>query len=49
MRAHPETGRTTLYVDAIFTTAIVGLDPAEGDSRLEYLAAQADYPEYQCR
>lgn len=49
VRTHPETGRKTLYVNAIFTTELVGLDPAEGDVLLEYLCRQADYPEYQCR
>ncbi len=49
VRTHPETGRKTLYVNAIFTKEIVGLDPVEGDRLLEYLCRQADYPEYQCR
>lgn len=49
VRTHPETGRKTLYVNGIFTTEIVGLDPIEGDRLLEYLCRQADYPEYQCR
>ena len=49
VRTHPETGRKTLYVNAIFTTEILGLDPVEGDRLLEYLCRQADYPEYQCR
>ncbi|MGD9999261.1 MAG: TauD/TfdA dioxygenase family protein [Ilumatobacteraceae bacterium] len=49
VRTHPETGRKTLYVNAIFTMRIVGLDPVEGDRLLEYLCRQADYPEYQCR
>jgi taurine dioxygenase len=49
VRTHPETARKTLYVNAIFTTEIVGLDPVEGDRLLEYLCRQADYPEYQCR
>jgi taurine dioxygenase len=49
VRTHPETGRKTLYVNAIFTTEIVGLDPDEGDRLLELLCRQADFPEYQCR
>lgn len=49
VRTHPETGRKLLYVNAIFTTHIVGLDPAEGDRLLEYLCHQANYPEYQVR
>jgi taurine dioxygenase len=49
VRTHPETGRKTLYVNAIFTTEIIGLDPIESDRLLEHLCRQADYPEYQCR
>lgn len=49
VRTHPETGRKTLYVNAIFTKEIVGLDSVEGDRLLEYLCHQANYPEYQCR
>ena len=49
VRTHPETGRKTLYVNAIFTLEIAGIDPAEGDRLLEYLCRQADFPEYQCR
>ncbi len=49
VRTHPETGRKTLYVNAIFTLEIVGIDPVEGDRLLEYLCRQADFPEYQCR
>jgi taurine dioxygenase len=49
VRTHPETGRKTIYVNAIFTTHIVGLDPDEGAELLRYLCHQANYPEYQCR
>jgi taurine dioxygenase len=49
VRTHPETGRKTLYVNAIFTNQIVGLEPDESDRLLEHLCRQADYPEYQCR
>lgn len=49
VRTHPETGRKTLYVNAIFTMHIVDMDPVEGDRLLEYLCRQADFPEYQCR
>lgn len=49
VRTHPETGRKTLYVNAIFTQKILGLDTTEGDRLLGYLCRQADYPEYQCR
>jgi taurine dioxygenase len=49
VRTHPETGRKTIYVNRIFTSHIVGLDPDESDHLLEYLYHQAEYPEYQCR
>ena len=49
VRTHPETGRRTLFVNAIFTDHIVGMDPDEGAALLDLLHRQAAYPEYQCR
>lgn len=49
VRTHPETGRKTLYVNAIFTQHIVGMDPQESQELLALLCHQAEYPEYQCR
>ncbi len=49
VRTHPVTGRKALYVNAIFTSHIVGMDPEESDRLLELLYAQAVIPEYQCR
>ena len=49
VRVHPATGRRTLFVNAPFTSHIVGLDPPESDRLLETLCAQAQVPEYQCR
>ncbi len=49
VRTHPETGRKTLYVNSIFTTQIVGLDPDDGQRLLDHLCRQAAVPEYQCR
>jgi taurine dioxygenase len=49
VRTHPETGRRTLFVNAIFTTHIVGLEPAESRELLALLCRQAAVPEYQCR
>lgn len=49
VRVIPENGRRVLYVNRIFTSHIVGLDPAESDALLDRLCRQADVPEYQCR
>jgi taurine dioxygenase len=49
VRTHPETGRKGLYVNAAFTSHIVGMEPEEGDRLLERLYRQASVPEYQCR
>jgi taurine dioxygenase len=46
---HPRTGRRTLFVNRIFTTRILGVEPDESDALLARLCAQADVPEYQCR
>ena len=49
VRAHPETGRKGLYVNAAFTQYIVGMERAASDALLTHLYAQAAIPEYQCR
>jgi taurine dioxygenase len=49
VRTHPETGRRTLYVNRIFTSHIVGLEPDDSDELLDRLCRQADVPEYQIR
>lgn len=49
VRTHPETGRRTLFVNASFTTAIVGLPREESDALLRHLFAQAHVPEFQVR
>lgn len=49
VRVIPENGRRVLYVNRIFTSHIVGLEPDESDALLEQLCRQADVPEYQCR
>jgi taurine dioxygenase len=49
VRTHPETGRQGLYVNAPFTSHIVGMDADESDRLLELLYRQATVPEYQCR
>lgn len=49
VRTHPESGRRCLYVNAIFTSHIVGMPRSESDALLERLYAEARVPEYQCR
>jgi taurine dioxygenase len=49
VRTIPETGRKVLYVNAVFTSHIVGLPPEESASLLALLSRQASVPEYQCR
>ncbi len=49
VRVHPETGRRTLFVNAIFTRRIVGLPEAESDALLLRLHQEIARPEHQCR
>jgi len=49
VRTHPESGRKTLFVNAMWTKRIVGLSPAESNGLLLRLCLQATVPEYQCR
>jgi taurine dioxygenase len=49
VRTHPETGRKILYVNAIFTSHIEGLEPQQSTHLLDLLYRQATVPEYQCR
>jgi len=49
VRTHPGTGRRTLFVNSIWTQAVVGLPPAESARLLLHLCVQATVPEYQCR
>jgi taurine dioxygenase len=49
VRTHPVTGARILYVNAIFTSHIVGMDSDESDALLERLVREASVPEYQCR
>ncbi|MEU9556283.1 TauD/TfdA dioxygenase family protein [Streptomyces fumanus] len=49
VRTHPVTGRRTLFVNASFTTRIVGMDRDESDRLLRHLFQQAHVPEYQVR
>ncbi len=49
VRTHPVTGRRCLYVNAIFTSHVLGLEREESDELLRVLFRQASCPEYQCR
>ena len=46
---HPETGRKSLYVNAMFTQRIVGLASHESDALLAMLYAHVARPEFSCR
>lgn len=49
VRVHPETGRRMLFVNAIFTQHIVGLDPDESSALLQTLYRHIGRPEFHCR
>lgn len=49
VRTHPDTGRKILYVNAVFTRRVVGMEPAESSALLNELFSRATIPEYQCR
>ena len=49
VRTHPVTGGKSIYVNAVFTSHIVGLKPKESAELLALLCRQAHTPEYQCR
>ena len=49
VRTHPGTGERILFVNASFTSAIDGMEPAEGAALLRHLLDQFRVPEYQVR
>lgn len=49
VRTHPETGRRSLFVNAYFTSHIIGMDDENGNQLLRRLFAQAAICEYQYR
>ena len=49
VRTHPVTGRKHLYVNRGFTRRIVGLNPAESDTLLEFLYRHCEHPNFQVR
>ncbi len=46
---HPRTGRPALYANSVYTTGIVGMDPAESAALLARLTAHATHPNLTCR
>ena len=48
-RVHPVTGRKALYVNAGFTTRLLGVPRDESDAVLAYLFRHAENPLFQCR
>ena len=48
-RVHPETGRTTLFINGNFTTKIDGLTAPESDALLAMLLNHVGHPAFQCR
>lgn len=49
VRAHPVTGRKALFVNAGFTTGLVGVAPDESAAMLGMLFAHLAHPSFQCR
>ena len=46
VRAHPETGRKSLFLSPGFTTGIVGMTPEESAALLDFLAVHASEPRF---
>lgn len=49
VKTHPETGKKLLYVSALTTTHIEGLEPHESDAILNMLFRHLDWKEMHCR
>lgn len=49
VRTHPETGRKCIYVNEMVTSRIVGLEPDESETILQFLIAHLKKQQFQCR
>jgi taurine dioxygenase len=49
IRTHPVSGRKSVYVNPVFTKAIVGMRPVESEAILRLLYEEVHHPEYQLR
>jgi len=49
VRTHPETGERSLFVNPGFTSHLVGLEPDESDTLLQFLYAHSVRPEFTVR
>ena len=49
VKTHPETGHTSLNINELNTTQIVGMTTKESDSLLRFLFEHSQQPDYQCR
>jgi taurine dioxygenase len=49
IRTHPESGKRVIFVNALFTTHIVGLPKEESKAILDFLFEHIKTPEFTCR
>lgn len=49
VRTCPQTGEKSIYVNRVFTSHILGMEPEESADLIDRLCRQADVPEFQCR
>ncbi|MCB0996575.1 MAG: TauD/TfdA family dioxygenase [Acidimicrobiales bacterium] len=49
VRTHPESGRKAIFVNSIFTTGIVGMNPDESAALLRFLIGHVSHPMFQVR
>lgn len=49
VRTHPVTGRKGIFVNSVFTKAIVGMKPAESQALLRFLYRHLESPDWSCR